>query len=165
MTTKKGKIRKFRTKVVQKIQHQVHCYKCPNNHLFITALLSLVFFLLLELTLRIYDLYRDAPLVDVPSHLFGGAAMAMGIYWVLSLTIVEKKKIATIVFTIIGAIIWEILETLQELLFYNPPYLMDFFFWDGFWDVIITTTGGLLALWFLGILRKMYNLPEEKNNG
>lgn len=164
MATKKGKIRKFRTKVVQNIQRQVHCYKCPNNNLFITALLSLVLFLLLELTLRIYDFYRDAPLVDILSHLFGGVAMAIGIYWVLSLTIVEKKKIATIVFTLIGAIIWEILETLQELLFYNPPYLMDFFFWDGFWDVIITTTGSLLALCFLGILGKRYNLSEEENN-
>lgn len=160
---KKGKIKRFGKKVVKNIQHQVHCYRCPNNNLFIIALISFILFLLVELTLRIYDLYRDIPLVDVPSHLFGGVAMAMGIYWILSLTGVKKKKITTMVFTLVGAIIWEIFETLQELLFYNPPHLQDFFFWDGFWDVIITITGGLLALGLLRILGKRYNLPGGKN--
>ena len=128
-------------------------YRFPNNNLFVVALLSLVAFLLVELVIRIYNLYKTAPFVDIPSHFFAGIALGTGIYWVLSLTLIYRKKTMTILFTFIGAGIWEILETLEEIVIENPPWMKDIFFWDGFWDIIITVIGGIFALVLLNYLK------------
>jgi len=137
----------------RKVKEAFHRCKCPNNNLFIISLISIIFFLLVELVSRIYDLYRDVPMIDVPSHFFGGIALGLSIYWIFSLTLVKRKTTTTVFYTFIGASFWELMETLQDFLIYNPPYLQDFFFWDGFWDIIVTTLGGLSALIIIRIIK------------
>lgn len=131
---------------------------CPNNTLFIIALFSLIFFLFIEVVIRTYALYSSAPLVDIPSHFFAGIALAAGIYWITSLTSIQRKKSVTLFLTFVGAGIWEVLETLEELVIVNPPLLRDVFFWDGFWDIIITVIGGAFALALFYILKRKTNL-------
>lgn len=135
-----------------------HRCRCPNNHLFVSALIAVVIFLLFELTARIYDLYRDLPNIDIPIHFLAGIALGLAIYWFFTLTEVRKKKTFTLLLTILAAAIWETLETLEELVSENKPYLRDFFYWDGFWDIIVTLIGGVSSLLILHILRNRINL-------
>lgn len=150
---KRSSSRKVKKRIRQ-IQEGIHRCRFPHNHLFIATLLSIIFYLLVEVALRIYNLYKDIPIVDVPSHFVGGIALGFIAYWSLSLTEVRRKGLAMIVLVFGGAVIWEILETLQELVFYNPPYLRDIFWWDGFWDVIITVLGGIFALLIISYLQE-----------
>ena len=134
---------KKKAKIKERIKEK---YRCPNNELFTTALMALVVFLGVELFIRIYNLYKYIPLVDVPSHIFAGIALGTGFYWILSLNQVYRKQFTTVLFTFIGAVVWEALETLEQLVIENPPWMVDVFFWDGFWDIIITVIGGYIGL-------------------
>jgi hypothetical protein len=133
-------------------------YRFPHNNLFVIALLTLIAFLLVELVIRIYNLYKTVPVVDVPSHLSAGIALSIIFFWALSLTKSRRKRAMSIVFTFIAACIWEILETLEQMVIENPPWMIDYFFWDGFWDIIVTVAGGLIGLWILGMLKNKTSL-------
>lgn len=146
------KIKKLKKRIKKRIKPKRFVW--PHNNLFIIALLSLIVFLALEVVIRSYNLYKEAPLVDIPSHFFAGIALATILYWIVSLTTLRKKKFVVIFFTFVGASIWEVMETLEELIIYNPPYLRDFFFWDGFWDIIVTLVGGVLAVVILHMFKK-----------
>lgn len=74
--------------------------KCPNNNLFITALIALILFLIVEINLRIFDLYFHLPWVDIPSHIFGGIAFVTAIFWIVSLTKIENKGKTSLFFYI-----------------------------------------------------------------
>ncbi|MFH0752058.1 MAG: hypothetical protein V1914_00495 [archaeon] len=124
------------------------------DKLFVISLISVIVFLLVELTIRIYNLYKELPLVDVPSHLFAGIALGIGIYWILNIEHIPKRQGLTMTFTLAGALIWEVLETLEELVVENPPYLQDIFFWDGFFDIVVTVLGGSLGLLILYLISK-----------
>ena len=130
----------------------------PNNEVLIVGLIFIVFFLLIEVVLRMYNAYYHFPEVDIPSHIFAGMAILIAVYWILSVNRVKSKIIFSIFYTFIIAIVWEIIETLQELVIDNPPHLRDIFFWDGFFDIIFTIVGGLFGLVFLYILRRITNL-------
>jgi hypothetical protein len=132
--------------------------RCPNNGLFIVALVLLITFLAVELFLRMYNLYYHEPFVDVPSHFFAGLAIGSGAAWIWSLNEVRHKKTATILATFAVSVIWEILETLQELVIENPPYLHDIFVWDGVLDITVTVLGGAFSLLFIQIIRKTTNM-------
>jgi hypothetical protein len=121
-------------------------FRFPNNNLFIFALISLILFLSVELFLRIYNLYITVPWVDIPSHFTAGIAIASIIFWILSTAQIHKKKVFTVLFTFVAAAIWELLETLEEMVIENPPWMKDIFFWDGFWDIIVAIIGSLVAL-------------------
>jgi hypothetical protein len=134
---------------------------CSNNHLLVITLVFVAVFLLGELVLRIYDLYRHEPLVDVPSHFFAGIAICLAALHVMTLTSSRWRKRASVLITLAAAVFWEILETLEELVVENPPYLRDIFFWDGFWDIIVTTLGGLFALVILAVIRRTTDLDPR----
>lgn len=129
-------------------------FRLPNNTLFKTALILLAAFLVAELFFRTYTIYKYFPPVDVISHLLSGMALATGIYWIFSLTKVKRKAALAVFFTFAAGVIWEILEMLEEMVIPNPPYLLDYFFWDGFWDIAVMVIGGILILDILYILRK-----------
>lgn len=131
----------------------------PNNNLLFLALLFFIIFLLVEITLRIWDLYKHIPIVDVPSHFFAGMAIACAAYWIYTLSTTVYKKTMAIVITIVTSLIWEALEIIQERLAPDPPYLKDVFFWDGFWDTIVAILGGFILLYIiLPALKKKTNL-------
>jgi len=136
-------------------------YKHPNQNLLIVVLISFIIFLLVELTARIYAIYKNFPPIDLATHFFGGIALGLAIYWVLSMTAVKRKKNKTILLTFIGAIIWEIMEKLQELVFINPPYNIDIFFYDGVTDIIVTVMGGIFALLLIDILKNKTHILKE----
>lgn len=114
--------------------------------LIILGLFLLVFFLLFELTLRIHNLYKFAYWVDVPSHFFAGIAIASLVLMLLHLTKVKWKKTVSIIAVFIAAIFWEVLETIGDVIFPQPDWMLDFFIWDGFWDIIVTIAGGITFL-------------------
>ncbi len=126
----------------------------PNNNLFIVALLSTIIFLLVEVTLRIYDLYRTAPWVDIPSHFTAGAALGIIFLWIVSLSGAKHKKSAVLFFVLAAGLLWEVMEILQEMVFYNPPYLKDYFFWDGFFDVIVNILGAALTIFIIYVIKE-----------
>lgn len=109
----------------------------------ILALFLGVVFLFFELMLRMYDLYRVAYWVDVPSHFFGGMALAGLALMFLYLTRWKYKDLYAVFFVFLAAWVWEFLEYIGDWLIPQPYYLLDFFFWDGFWDIIITTVGAI----------------------
>ena len=53
-----------------------------------TALLFWVVTLFIEVNLRIYNLYKLAPDVDVLSHLIAGVAMAASFFWISEKTLI-----------------------------------------------------------------------------
>ncbi len=106
----------------------------------------LIFFLLFELTLRIHNLYKFAYWVDVPSHFFAGIAFASLFYVLLCLTGIKSRNMFSIIFVAIAAVLWELLEMLGDAIIPQPAYMLDFFIWDGFWDIIITIAGGVTFL-------------------
>ncbi|MFH1682997.1 MAG: hypothetical protein ABIA37_04330 [Candidatus Woesearchaeota archaeon] len=134
--------------------------KFPNNHLFIAAMIFLTWFLLFELMSRIYNLYKTFVYVDIPSHFFAGIAIFTCIYWTLSLTKVKHKRFMSVFFTLVAALVWEAMETLEEWIIENPEYLKDVFFWDGFFDVIFTVAGGIFAINLLYFLKNKIKVFE-----
>lgn len=137
-----------------------------HQNMLITALYSWIIFLVYEVTIRTYHLYQTVPLVDVAGHFLSGIAIAATLFWIFNKYRAAKKtfgiKIAGIktfrikiiwilISTLIIGFLWEILEQLQELIFYNPPYLKDVLVWDGIVDI---ATGLLGAGLFILIKRE-----------
>ncbi|MBW2996582.1 hypothetical protein KY332_04765 [Candidatus Woesearchaeota archaeon] len=149
-----GRIRNLEKRIAEKC-------RCPNNNLFITALLSIIVFLLVEVGARSYNLYNTIPNIDIPTHFFGGIALFIGILWIVSLSQVKYKRLAALVYTLAGAITWEIIETLEELVIYNPPYLRDIFFWDGVGDIIITMLGGIFGMFIIYLIKNKTHILHE----
>lgn len=135
--------------------------RCPNNGLFVIAILLLVLFLVAELTLRVYNLYRQEPMVDIPSHFFAGMAIFAGVLWVTSLTRIKWRKPVTFGLTFLVALLWEVLEKLQEMIIVNPPHLIDIFFWDGVGDIIFTIIGGVFGLLLIYLVKKGTSLLDD----
>jgi hypothetical protein len=137
--------------VIKEVEHQktkealeriLQSYK--RQSLLSTALSLWVVALIIEVIIRTYDLYRIAPDVDVLSHLCAGVAMAATMFWLSDKIKFPHYRFAAIIGTIVFSLLWELTETLQELVIYNPPYLLDFFFWDGFFDVIVALLGAII---------------------
>jgi len=137
--------------VVNKKEHQILKEKldqvinsCQEQSLFSTALLFWIIALVIEVTLRIFDWYKTVPEVDLLSHLFAGIAIAASLFWLSEKWKWTHYRGIAIVGTIIISLLWELAESLQEILFYNPPHLLDFFIWDGFVDIIIAFVGAII---------------------
>ncbi len=159
----KAQKRKF-LKEVRKVDHRIKHIRDLHKaikyfELIILGLFLGVVFLSFELALRIYDLYAVAYWVDVPSHFFGGMAIA-SISIIFFYLIKTKKKNFWVTFSVfIISIIWEIMETIDEYINPDQPwYLKDFFIWDGFFDIIFTLAGGITFL-------VLFNLYIKKNLG
>ena len=127
-----------------------------SKDLLIFALLMTISFLLLEVAARTYDLYLIMPTIDVPSHFLAGLALGSLAYWWLAKKGIKQKGTWAVFTAFVAAGLWEIIETTEEIFVYNPPYLRDFFFWDGFWDIIFTTLGGFIVMFYI------YYLFEKK---
>jgi hypothetical protein len=135
-------------RVIKEVEHQrtkealeriLQSYK--QQSLLSTALSLWVVALIIEVIIRTYDLYRIAPEVDVLSHFCAGVAMAASMFWLSDKIKFPYYRLAAIIGTLIISLLWELIEALQELVVVNPPYLLDFFFWDGFFDVIVALVG------------------------
>ncbi len=153
----KEKVRQLTANTRKKARELKTRLEVPNNNLFVIALIAWIVFLIDEVTLRIYDLYRDAPWVDKPSHFFAGAALAMLFLWITSLTSLKRKQSLAMILVIVAGFAWEVLEKFQETIFWNPPYLRDYFFWDGFFDVLTGVLGALAALFIFRRVAKHGN--------
>jgi hypothetical protein len=103
-------------------------------------------FIIVEGSIRIFDLYRRVPWVDVPSHALSGAAVTGAILWWLR----ERRPTFSPRLALLGnaavAVAWEVLELLDEVVSPDPPHLQDRFLWDGFGDVAAALAGGCLLL-------------------
>ena len=155
------RLRSFRNKYlrrrVQKLKHV-----CVHNEYLILALFLWIVALLVELTARFYDLYRIFPDVDVISHFAAGVAIAAFLFWLFVRHHLDKKynvNLYIAIGSIIVSIFWEIIETVQEWFFYNPAYLVDIFFWDGFFDIIFALLGTFV---FLVYINKKKNKINKK---
>jgi hypothetical protein len=128
-----------------------------HSRLLIAALLLCIVFLILESVIRIWDLYRVFPLVDVPSHFLSGmAACALG-YWGAVQAGAARAKGWAISFSLAVAFAWEGIETLQEWLWPDElPWLRDVFFWDGTGDILAALAGAFLTFPFLRGLRRSF---------
>jgi hypothetical protein len=135
----------------------------PYNNLFITSLILVIAFLFVELIARIYNLYEYWPVIDVPSHFFAGMAATCIFFWIVSLSNVKRKRTTAVSLTLVVAGIWELLEMLEEKItpFTVPPFLRDYFFWDGFWDIIVTVMGGILIFLILKLLKSETKLYDH----
>lgn len=118
-----------------------------NARLLTFAMFFAILWLLLELLARIYDFYRWAPWIDIPSHLLAGVALAAFVTWFLYQSRYKGKNILILAWVIIVSIVFELGEMGEQLIFPNQPlYLWDYFFWDGFWDIIMAIVGGLIFI-------------------
>ncbi|MBW3015922.1 hypothetical protein KY330_05870 [Candidatus Woesearchaeota archaeon] len=134
--------------------------KFPNHKLFILTLLSWIVFLVVELGNRIYDLYRVAPYVDLPTHFFAGVASAFFFAWLFSVSTYDTKKLKITIASLVVAGIWELLETLEEMVVIEKPYLRDVFLWDGVGDMAAAMLGVFAVLILLHYLIEKTDLIE-----
>lgn len=148
-------LRKHSKKVVSKIQDaarlkiKFHKLKIhfTNARLLTFAMFFTILWLLLELQARIYDFYKWAPWIDIPSHLLAGIALAAFVTWFIYQSRHKGKNLIILAWVIFVSIIFEFGEMGEQLIFPNQPaYLWDFFFWDGFWDIIMAIIGGLFFI-------------------
>lgn len=133
--------------------------------LFAIATISIIAFLIVEVVSRIYNLYLSFPPIDIITHFLAGIAFFYFFYFIANLLHDKFKKRLSYLFTFIGAIIWELVETIEELVIENPLHLRDIFFWDGFFDVFFTLFGGIVALLLLKrnrvYFKKLMNIRLE----
>lgn len=127
-----------------------------HSRLLIAALLLGVAFLALEVVARIWDLYRRFPPVDLPLHLLAGMAVCAFGYWVALRRGYPHPRGWALGLTLVVALAWEGAELVQERLWPDPPWLEDVFLWDGFFDVLASLLGGILAFPFLRWLRRHF---------
>jgi uncharacterized membrane protein YfcA len=127
-----------------------------HSRLLIAALSLAVFFLGVEVIIRIWDLYRLFPPVDLVSHVLAGMAVCAFAYWVVVRREGAQGRKGAILSTLVVALLWEGVELIQERLWPDPPWLEDVFFWDGVFDVIATVAGGFLAFPFLRWLQRTF---------
>lgn len=142
--------------------------KYLNIHILVISLFFMLIFIGFELFLRTYNLYKDYSWVDVPSHFFAGMALAALAIWLFHFTKGRYKNSYVMISVFVASIMWEVLESLQELVAYNPPYLIDYFFWDGFWDIIVTLIGGWVFIklfdWSIKIRLRRHVYDELSRN-
>jgi hypothetical protein len=72
-------------------------------------------------------------------------------YWFLSSNF--KRKIKSIFLTFIIAVAWELSEEIEERIIPNLPHLLDYFFWDGVFDIIFMVVGGIVILIIFDLLK------------
>jgi uncharacterized membrane protein YjdF len=131
------------------------------SRLLIAALLGAVMFLSWETVVRTWDLYRTAPLVDLPGHFLAGIASTALAYWYLQRrrskrNRTDKPYVLAVLASIAIALLWEAIEKVQEVVAPDPEYLRDVFWWDGFTDVIASTVGAVAVFPILRWLRNRY---------
>lgn len=133
-------------------------YRYPTIDILITALVLMGSFLGVELFCRVYYVYEIFPSIDILTHTLSGMAFGVGFYWMLSLTNVRKKKFLAVFFTFLVSIGWEVIEQIEDIVNYNPPYLIDIFFWNGVRDVVSDIIGAILGLGIFFFLKKKTSL-------
>lgn len=131
------------------------------SRLLIAALLCAVVFLAWETIVRTWDLYRTAPLVDLPGHFLAGCATSALAYWYFQRrrsrrNRTDKPYAIAIWVSVAVAFIWEGIETVQEKLWPDPAYLRDVFWWDGFGDVVAATVGAVCIFPILRLLQRHF---------
>ena len=91
---------------------------------------TLIIWLIIELFIaRLNGLYESFPQIDIFSHLFFGIAFAY-------FTLYQKTK-NPFLWLLIVSFAWELIEMLHDKIIPQPQYLLDYFFWDGFIDIVI----------------------------
>lgn len=128
------------------------------SRLLIAALLGAVLFLGWETTVRSWDLYRTAPLVDIPGHFLAGVASSALGYWYFQRRRSRKNRtdkpyVLAVIVSLVVAFAWEAIEKAQEMVAPDPAHLRDVFWWDGFWDVVASTVGAIVVFPILRWLR------------
>lgn len=134
--------------------------RAPNirSRLLIAGLLGAIVFLSWETLVRTWDLYRTAPLVDLPGHFLSGLAVTALAYWFLlwfraRRGIGGRPQAGAVLISFVVAMAWEGLEGIQEVVAPDPAHLRDVFFWDGFFDVIAALVGSVAVFPLLRWLR------------
>ncbi len=131
------------------------------SRLLIAGLLCAVVFLGWETIVRTWDLYRRAPLVDLPGHFLAGCATTALAFWFFQRrrsrrNRTDKPYALAIWVSVAIALAWEGVETIQEILWPDPEHLRDVFWWDGFTDVIAATVGAACVFPILRWLRRHF---------
>jgi len=145
------KLQKTRAKIREKRKElklaiEKHIEEVRHLSTLITALYVWIIFLGYEVFVRTYDLYRTVPQVDIMGHFLAGIALAASFFWFTSRYKI-KHFVATIFFgTILVSLVWEAVEAIQEVFIFNPPYLIDIFFYDGVFDVVMAGIGAITFL-------------------
>ncbi|MBW3534227.1 MAG: hypothetical protein KY453_03250 [Gemmatimonadetes bacterium] len=100
-----------------------------------------------EGAIRLFDLYRRFPHVDVPSHVLSGVALGATFLWALERAGEPRpyRLLATLGVALMAGL-WEAMELVDEAITPDPPHLRDRFVWDGAVDVLVTTAAGALAV-------------------
>ena len=120
-----------------------------------------VVFLGWETIVRTWDLYRRAPLVDLPGHFLAGCATTALAFWFFQRrrsrrNRTDKPYALAIWVSVAIALAWEGVETIQEILWPDPEHLRDVFWWNGFTDVIAATVGAACVFPILRWLRRHF---------
>lgn len=123
------------------------------SRLLIAALLLWVAFLTYETAVRSWDLYRRAPNVDLPGHFLAGMATCALLYWLARRLGARAPQWRAVWWTLATALLWEATEAAQERFFPDVSWLRDYFWWDGFFDVIASTVGSFAVFPLLRWLR------------
>jgi len=103
-----------------------------------------------------FNLFFYFPPIDIFLHFFSGMAFYFLFFWFMGFYTkkIKFRHLWSFALTFTFAIFWEIGEAIQELFVYNPPYLQDFFFWDGFFDIFWTLVASYVSFLIISKLRK-----------
>jgi len=138
-------------------------FKSPDTALFLLFLVLFLVFMAFDQVVRTYDLFYSLPDVDIPLHFISGVALFVGIFWAFTFTKVKNKFKFSMAGFFLVAVLWEILEIIEEIFIYNPVYLQDFFFWDGFFDIVVHLIGGLVGYWLIIYLKTKTSFLDKEN--
>ena len=110
------------------------------------ALVAWALFLGAEAGIRLLDLYRRAPWIDVPSHVLSGVALGVTFAWAAARWRLSAPRGRATGGVLLAAALWEVVELVDEAISPDPPHLHDTFVWDGVGDVVVTTLAGALTV-------------------
>ena len=99
-------------------------------------IVSGITFAVFEFLIRNGNMYRNAPFVDIPSHLLGGA-----FFYALTKKYFPEHPYAVLT---AGGLLFEAGEVAADQLMNQPPWQQDNNLKDSFGDMICNTLGGIL---------------------
>ncbi len=131
----------------------------PHNGLLIFVLAMFVLLLVIDDLVRTFNVFFYWPPIDIPIHLISGMAVSAAFFWLFGFyDNIKNRKILSLFASFLTFVLWEIVEDIQEFFFVNPPHMLDYFFWDGFFDILWSFAGSIFVFWVLSAVRKKTSL-------
>lgn len=122
-----------------------NCIKKTKNRTTLALILVLPF-ILMEWYMRANGLYATMPYLDKPVHFLFGVGVAGIVYLIYSK---EHNPRLVLWWAFILSMIWEMMEIIGDQVIPQSAGMTDLFFFDGFFDIVVSVIGAYLTYLFI----------------